>query len=213
MDRPEKRDDGMQPVVRLPRADLPRVTDVLADAFRGYPVLRHVLGGDDPRHDAAHRRLVGFFLMARFLRDEPVLGIEIGGDLAAAALVSFPDGPESPPELATLRENVWAEVGAAARARYEACGAAWAPLSVDVPHIHLNMIGVRRAFQGRRLGRRLLDHVHQLSRGVTGSQGVTLTTEDPANVPLYEHVGYEVVGRARIAPELETWSMFRRNGP
>jgi GNAT superfamily N-acetyltransferase len=109
-----------------------------------------------------------------------------------------------------LREAVWADLGNAARARYEAFGRAWEPLDAREPHIHLNMIGVRRACRGRGFARVLLDHVQEMSRRTEGSRGVSLTTEDPGNVPMYEHVGYEVVAHARIAPELETWSMFRR---
>ena len=42
-------------------------------------------------------------------------------------------------------------------------------------------------------------------------EGVTLTTEDPSNVPLYEHFGYQVVGHARVAPGLESWGFFRHD--
>jgi hypothetical protein len=54
-----------------------------------------------------------------------------------------------------------------------------------------------------------MEEVHLMSRRRSKSRGVTLTTEDPANVALYEHLGYEVVGHARISPELETWGLFR----
>jgi hypothetical protein len=40
--------------------------------------------------------------------------------------------------------------------------------------------------------------------------GVTLTTGDQANVSLYEHLGYEVVGQATVAPELRTWGSSDR---
>ena len=39
--------------------------------------------------------------------------------------------------------------------------------------------------------------------------GVTLTTEDQANVSLYEQLGYEVVGQVVVAPELRTRGFFR----
>jgi GNAT superfamily N-acetyltransferase len=71
------------------------------------------------------------------------------------------------------------------------------------------MIGVRAGFKGSGLGRRLLERVHHHSPEVAGSEGVSLHTEDPGNVPLYEHFGYEVTGRGRVAPELETWTLFR----
>jgi len=43
------------------------------------------------------------------------------------------------------------------------------------------------------------------------SPGVSLSTEVPGNVPMYEHFGYRVVGSARVAPELTTWVLFRRD--
>jgi hypothetical protein len=45
------------------------------------------------------------------------------------------------------------------------------------------------------------------------SAGVSLTTEDPKNVALYQHFGYEVVAHDLVAGKLETWLFFRRNRP
>jgi GNAT superfamily N-acetyltransferase len=186
------------------------VVDVLCEAFRDYPVMRFVLGQDDgPDRAERLRQLVHFFVMARALRGEPLLGIREGDELVAAAIMSFPDGGASPPELAALRDALWHRLGPEARSRYERCGEVWQELGVTVPHVHLNMIGVRRGHQGRGLARRLLEEAQEISRSTSGSQGVTLTTEDTRNVSVYEHVGYHVVGHARIAPELETWAMFR----
>lgn len=194
---------------RIPTARVASVIDVMCDAFSEYPVMRFVIGDDAEDYPRRLERLVGFFVMARALRGEPLFAATVGGRPAGAATVSFPDG-ESPHELGRLREEVWLELGSDARARYEACGDAWKPLGVDVPHIHLNMIGVRAGFRGRGLARGLLEVVQDLSRVTPGSQGVTLTTESPGNVAFYEGAGYEVVGHVRIAPELESWGMFRR---
>jgi len=191
------------------RDDVAPVVDVICDAFRDYPVMRFVLGEKNPDRKRHLRTLVNFFVMSRVLRDEPVLGVMEGAELGAAAIASFPENEESPQELHALRDKVWEELGIDARRRYERCGEVWKPLSVDVPNVHLNVIAVRQASQGRGLGRLLLDYVHDLSRRRPGSQGVTLTTEVASNVHLYEHMGYQVVGQARISPELETWSMFR----
>ena len=71
------------------------------------------------------------------------------------------------------------------------------------------MIGVRARVRGSGLGRRMIEHVHSMSRADPESEGVTLTTEDPANVALYEHLGYEIVGHAVVGPKLSTWGFFR----
>lgn len=207
-------------IVRIPSNRADRVVDVLCEAFYHYPVMRFVLADAADEYPSRLRTLVGFFVRARALRNEPLLGIpraESAGldpdaELAAAATVSFMDGRPSPPELAVLRDRVWTDLGEDARGRYERCGVAWSPLEeVGTRHIHLNMIGVRSGARGLGLARRLLEHVHDLSRERADSMGVTLTTEDPVNVPFYERMGYQVVGHARIAPELETWGMFRRD--
>lgn len=192
----------------------PAVVDVISEAFHEYPVMRFVLGPSDS-DDYAHRlrTLVHFFVMARVLRGEHIFGIGPGARLHGAALVSRSTGRTSPPVLGELRERTWAEIGAEARERYEACGAAWAPLQVEVPRLHLNMIGVRAASRGTGLGARLMERVHRLSREDDISQGVSLTTEGPDNVRFYQRFGYELVGRAVVGSGLETWSFFRPDGP
>lgn len=199
------------PVVRrLDPGGAGAVAEVLCDAFTDYPVMRHVLG-DAPEYRHRLRRLVGLFVMARVLRGEPLFGIGPATRLKAAAIVSYPGRMETPPEFAQLRSEIFAELGSDAQARYEAFGEATRKFDVGEPHIHLNMIGVRRGHQGAGLGGRLLEHVHRLSRGDPESAGVTLTTEDPANLPLYERQGYQLVGHVLVAPGLETWGFFRRD--
>ena len=196
-------------VVELSEEDLPAIVDLFRDAFRDYPVMRYVLGEGGGEYEGRLKTLIHFFVSARALRNETMLGIRHGGTLVAAATTSNPDGPASPPRLATVREECWAALGADCRDRYERCGAVWSGLGVSAPHLHLNMIGVRRGVQGRGLGRMLLERVHEMGEALPGSAGVTLTTEDPANVAIYERMGYEVVGRAPIAAGIETWSFFR----
>jgi GNAT superfamily N-acetyltransferase len=198
-------------IVPLGHEHWEQATHALMDAFADYPVLRYVLG-DDRDVELRLNALVGFFVMARLLRHEPVLGAYDGSVLSGVALVSFPDR-QSPPELADFREAVWQGLGQAARERYEAFGVACEPFSPTMPHIHLNMIGVRAAARGTGLGRRLLDRVHAISAEHPSSEGVALTTESDSNVALYEHFGYTVLGYARVAPDLETWGMFRPDRP
>lgn len=184
------------------------VVEVLAEAFHDYPVMRWVLG---PEGDYARRlrSLVGFFVEARVLRSEPILVEPLGGRPTAAALVSFPGRVRSPPPIDELRAAVWNELGSGPRERYERFGGACMPLALAVPQVHLNMIGVTGAARGTGVARRLIERVHELSATQEWSRGVGLTTEDPANVPLYEHLGYRVVGHARVSEELETWAFFR----
>ena len=199
----------MTTVLSLGKEHVAAVTRVLSEAFYDYPVMRYVLGEHHGDYEQRLSTLVNFFVMARVLRDEELLGTMSGADPVATALVSYRGRRKSPEELAVLRDAVWDELGPNTKSRYEAFATACAPFEVPNPHIHLNMIGVSREAQGSGLGRVLMDHIHGMSFRDPLSKGVTLTTEDPSNVPLYEHFGYRVVGHAKVPPGLETWGFFR----
>jgi GNAT superfamily N-acetyltransferase len=193
----------------LEAKDLDAVVDVLAEAFASYPVMRFVLGSAGSRDSSELRRLVRFFTIARLLRDEPVIGFHSDARLTAVALVSFPGLIASPPELAEHRDQLWHDLGADARTRYESFASATAQFDIDVPHANLNMIGVRPALHGTGLGRQLMAEVHHISARHPRSSGVTLTTESPRNVSFYQKQGYRLLGRTHVTPDLETWAFFR----
>ncbi|MDH3206852.1 MAG: hypothetical protein OEO79_09575 [Gemmatimonadota bacterium] len=199
----------MSDVVVLQPAAVPEVVDVLHESFFDYPVMRFVLGTGARDYERRLRTLVFFFVMARVFRDEVLLGIRTGEHLVGAALVSRPGGAEPAPDFVALRAETWSELGKGAQARYRAFGDACAPFDIGRPHLHLNMIGVRDRALGTGLGRKLIDSVHERSRVDAESVGVTLTTEAPGNVALYQHFAYEIVGRATVAPGLMTWGFFR----
>ncbi|HEU5312115.1 MAG TPA: GNAT family N-acetyltransferase, partial [Candidatus Eisenbacteria bacterium] len=116
------------------------------------------------------------------------------------------------PEFEARREALWKELGEDAKARMEALIAVWERLSVPGPQWHLNMLGVRGSHAGRGLGRILLDEVHRMSKADPGSAGVSLSTELPSNVLLYQHCGYELRHHERVSDDLETWILFRPDG-
>jgi GNAT superfamily N-acetyltransferase len=199
-------------VIALPVQRAGEVVEILSEAFFAYPVMEYVLG---PRPDYAADlwALVEFFVMARFLRDDLVLGAVGGGDtLAGVATITLPGEKESPVELTRLRERVWDRLGDGARGRYERFGEASRVFDIERRHYHLNMIGVRRAYAGQGVGRVLLEAVHRVSAEDTESRGVTLTTEDPANLPLYQRFGYRILGHVEVGTDLESWGFFREEG-
>jgi GNAT superfamily N-acetyltransferase len=206
-DRPDP--DAPPPLVRLERPALKACVDVLSQAFGDYPVLTYLVGDTGSERAARLRRLVEFFVTARFLWNEPVLGAERSGALVGTALVSLPDRGAPPAELADRRSELWEALGPEARERYEALGRVWSAFDPGVPHLHLNMVGVRASHRGTGIGRLLIDAVRRLSREHPTSRGVTLTTETAANVPFYERLGFDLIWRDRVTPELETFGFFR----
>lgn len=201
-------------VLQLAAERLEEAIDVFCDAFRDYPVMRYVALGDaraplDAGAEARMRRLTRFFVTRRFARGGPLFGVAAEGALVGAAILTLPDEPGPPPELAAIERDAWRDLGDAARGRYDTYAQSTKPFFATKPrHHHLNMIGVRGSHAGLGFGRPLLEAVRRLALDDPASAGVSLTTERPANVALYEHFGYEVIGHARVTDHLETWGMF-----
>lgn len=196
-------------VIELGEAAADDAAALLAEAFADYPTTAWFVAPSPLGSREALGALMRFFVTARLLRDEPVLAARVGPTLAAVALVSFPQGGASPPALATARETLWTTVGAAVRSRYEAYGRALQPLLAEAASLHVNLAGVRPTFRGRGCARRLFDRVHALAETMPGDRSVSLTTEDPQNLRLYRHLGYEVAGHAEVAPGITSWMMRR----
>jgi len=198
-------------VVELPVEKAEQAVEVLADAFYDYPVMTHVIGQVGMSYSARLKKLMRFFVAARYAKDEPVLAVSDNGQAVATAILTPPFPRQAPSSLAKHREALWRGLGQPARERYENLGEVWQQFSVTEPHYHLNMIGVQKAYAGSGLGGLLLDAIHDLSLKDANSAGVCLNTEDKGNVPLYERFGYEVIGHKIVLPDLETWVMFRKD--
>lgn len=190
------------------------VVDALCDAFHDYAVMRYAVGSAGADYDRRLHKLIDVFVARRFDHDHPVLAIEENGEIMGVATLTLPGEPPTPSAaFEERRMALWADLGPEAKARMEALVTVWQRLTVPGPQYHLNMLGVRRARAGQGLGRILLDEVHRISREDPESTGVSLSTENPKNVLLYQHCGYEVRFHERVSPELETWILFRPDGP
>lgn len=196
-------------VLYLYKQNIPEITDVLFEAFYNYPVMRYVLE-DKEDYDNRLRKLVSFFVSARALRKEPLLGINnLENKLVAAAAVTLPEEIPSPPELLKLRDELWKELGSEEKDRYENYGNAAFSLLPKEPHHHLNMIGVRNDYQGKGLARQLINRVEELVSEHPTSAGVSLNTEVGSNVDFYLHLGYELLGKANVDKDIVTWGFFK----
>ena len=203
--------DAKGVLVRLDPERAPEAVGVLCDSFRNYPVMRYMIGEQGDRYDRFLERLIDIFVSGRVLRGDPILAIEEAGRAVAIATITRPGGPATHPHVEAARDALLLGLDPEAKVRSEALVSAWRRMALDVPQYHVNMLGVLATHAGRGLGGRLLREVHEMSRLDPGSTGVSLTTEDPKNVPLYQHCGYEVVSHDRITADLETWGFFRRD--
>lgn len=203
------------PVSPLPGHRSAEVVDVLFDSFHDYPVMRYVVGDAGTDYDRRLRLLIGMFVSRRVGQGHPILAVESEGTVLGVATLTPPGELKAPTseEFEAQRSTLWNELGEPAKGRMEALIAVWERLSVPGPQWHLNMLGVRGSHAGRGLGRTLLDAVHRISKTDPGSSGVSLSTELPSNVHLYQHCGYELHHQERVSDDLETWILFRPDDP
>ncbi len=198
-------------IEQLSEHQIAEAAAVLADAFTGYPYFEYVLRGTGKNYHPFLLELNSFYCLARFAREEHVLGLFDGDEMAGVALIAIADGRESPESLDPIRESIWAKIGDAAKARDGDFDAVCKRFNPPEPRLHLDMLAVRTIHHGRGFGRALLDRTHELSESTPGSRGVSLTTETPANVQLYKHFGYSEIGSGMVADAFRTWTMFRPN--
>jgi ribosomal protein S18 acetylase RimI-like enzyme len=207
---PQKGDQRTMEIVELRREWLGEAGDVLARAFAKDPIFAYFLPADDPNRMDHLGELCRFCCLERFELGFPPQGCLDDGHLVGVACVIDPVEKPWPASLAKAFEALAGLVGPGLMSRLEEDACMIRNLRPAQPHLYLEMLGVLPEAQGRGAGRALLDAVQAMSEAHAPSEGVALDTENPANVPLYEHVGYEVRGRDRIGP-CDVWSMFRRN--
>jgi ribosomal protein S18 acetylase RimI-like enzyme len=78
------------------------------------------------------------------------------------------------------------------------------------PHYYINELAVLPEYQGRGIGKMLLNYIENLSFNDKKSAGTALDTSNPDNVAFYQHLGYKVVGEFRFHG-LKGFSMYKNN--
>jgi GNAT superfamily N-acetyltransferase len=195
-------------VVELGESQTEEAIELLVLAFEADPAYRYFCDGQRPGY---RRRLRLLFRSGREVAPasgQPVLGIRSGERLAGLAIVQEPEG--GVPFAAQLRWLFTVSLFAGPRAPWR--------ILRDVriaererpsePHFYLPILAVHPDFQGSGCGRALLESLHARSQRHPQSTGVCLETENPKNVPFYEHLGYRVTARNTLA-ELEITTLFR----
>ncbi len=184
--------------------------EILAAAFKDYPVMRHILKDSGALYQTHLEALLAFYCQTRLTRQWPLLGLRTGEKLVAAAGINEPEDIPWPSALHRIYENLGKTIGPDAIQRMEAFENQCDDLSPEFPHYFLGIIGVLPGQQGNGFARRLMEEIHLLSERHPASEGVCLSTETATNVPLYQHLGYKILAEADVG-ELHTWLMFRPN--
>lgn len=173
-------------------ADSPAVRTVLARAYRTNPLMAWALPDEETREDACAAWLGPS--VDRYLAVGRVHVARVDGRVVGVAAWRLPDADPAPESLPTPAGALAALVGADRAAEILAALASAAPLAPTAPTPYLNFLGVEPAWQGRTIGRRLVE----AGIAAAGDAGTYLATTDPRNLPFYGRLGYTGVGTVRL---------------
>ena len=187
---------------RATSTDVEGAAQTLGRAFADYPFTRHTV--DSRNHHERLRALHRLFLAEVGLRCGTVW---FSDDLAAVAVWTTPSSTGLEAALGRIADQVADLHGdradIAARAdEATAClrpeGSVW----------HLATVGVEPAAQGQGLGRAVLEPA--LSAAREQGYAAYLETSSPANVAVYERLGFEVSGVVALPDRgPRVWAMLR----
>jgi len=199
-------------VIDMPREHLHEAVDVLTLAFEyaPAPLMRYFFAEQGADYHGCLRAMLNLVCESQLALQEPLKGCVHQGQLVGVACIIGPESKPQPSSLAQAEEAFKALIGPTARLRLEQVGHRLAGYRPAHPHLYLTVIGVHPHARGKGFGRTLLTALHTLSESHPTSTGVGLDTANPANVPLYEHFGYQVIAKTRF-DDIVVWSMFRPN--
>ena len=198
-------------VINIPQDRIPEAGAVLARAFEHDPAIRYIFGISVT---VGAVRLQDFYHLSCQLQIKmswPLFGVEKCDRIVSVASLTLPGTSDSSNAALLRYRQVEHLIGPEAGARFKAFFKIIDSHRPGEPHIFLGLLGVDPGVQGKGYGRMLLEYTHRLSEEHSTSIGVALDTENPVNVPMYEHFGYRTAAIRRLN-DLRIWCMFRPNG-
>lgn len=173
--------------------------DILTDAFRAYPIFPYVFAESQTDDDTCLRTVIAADCENSLTRSIPIYAAELDGRTAGIAIAWPPDLAPDSPELKAVHTDQTRLIGSVAGERladYDLVCKAGKPAR---PHHYLSMLGVAAGFQGRGIGRALVEHIQDVVREHATSAGICLNTEVPANIEIYARLGFRIICEAPYA--------------
>ena len=174
--------------------DMEAVCEVIGQAFADNPNTLAMVRGDRAK---AQRMMRGTVRLAKFGRACSYGLVAQQGDRVVGALnaAPWPRCQLSAGEKVKSAPSMVRMMGTALPRAIKVSGV-WAKHDPNEPHWHIGPIGVAPEFQGRGVGQALLGSFLEMAD--QGGSIAYLETDVNRNVPLYEKLGFRVIGRQDV---------------
>lgn len=196
--------------------DVPAVRTLLARAFADDPMMRWMFPAPRFPDAAARAEALAAYLglhVERYLTAlTGGLVVERAGAITAAALWRRPDEDlATPAVLPTSSGLLTALIGPEHAATVAAGFAAERAVRPTGPHAYLHYLAVDADHRGQGDARRLVDA--GLARASADGLPALVETTNPANVPLYEHLGFAVAASVPLGDGPTVWILTTAAAP
>ncbi len=177
----------------LKPADVTAAAAVTAQALADNPTHRAIHGDDRRRRVRNLERMIRLLLRSR---PAPALAVYYGGTVVGVLSIAPPHAP-SPSTVEQLRTlPALAPLGFGSISRLARYNADWARQAPREAHWHLGPVAVALDWQGRGVGRLLMDAF--CARVDERGEPVYLETDKPGNVAFYERFGFRTVAEVDL---------------
>ena len=170
---------------------------VAARAFVGYPVMQRAFADSPGDQEEWIYEMVRRSATARQKAGSKIPYARLLGKVVAAANLKLPQPAENA-EQPDWFSDFLATAGPTAGQFFPRFIELVESIQLPQPSAYLVMIGVDPDYQGRGIGRKLIDYCFDLANENPDNLGMGLDTEDEQNVEIYRKCGFEVVEEKRL---------------
>lgn len=193
-------------IIDVPGPLVAEAADVLAEAFRDYPMMVYFFGGDGDDRALRTRQMFHLLILWRRAVKWPVLAAERNGTLLGALLGNLPARPAVCPEIDAEIESFIEAAGPDVARRFQAYQALKEAHAPEETTYYVTAVGVSSDARGLGICGGLMGQIHD--RADREGLPVGLDTQVASNVGLYEHMGYRVKAEDRL-DHMPIWFMTR----
>lgn len=176
---------------------------LLYHAYRHEPTFAYLFEAERPGYEQRVRATVRELVQQHFFQELPAIGLLIEERLVGIALIAPPQRRLDITESWGWRLRMLLTTGFRCTRRYLDYHDAVLACLPPGPYHVLPLLGVHPEFQGRHLGEKLLEALHNWCAEDDGSLGVVLDTGNVRYLDFYKRQGYEEVGEVALGPVVE----------
>jgi GNAT superfamily N-acetyltransferase len=192
----------------MPPSDAAQAKSVLFEALSADPTHRWCFFGGEQDFDKRLRAYLDVGHRWHCAQGHPIYAAYQGGYLIGAAYLALPE-PQIPVDFEPFELDLMRGCGEESVERFahynRAVAAAW-----PVGRMYaLSLLGVRRTYQRRGIGTRLVHWANGVCDGDNGAAGLIVDAASGATARVFARAGYREIAQTAVNPDLRQSVLFR----